>query len=99
VPGSDNSARSHHHSGSGLDVGFSVADLATFGMGLAITPLAFAATTGVASTRTGLASGVLNTSRQVGASIALAALATLAADRTQSFRATPSPPPRTRPPP
>ncbi len=64
---------------------FGGADLATFGMGLAITPLAFAATAGVAPTQAGLASGVLNTSRQVGASIALAALATIASDRTQSL--------------
>jgi len=66
---------------------FGGADLATFGMGLAITPLAFAATAGVAPTRAGLASGVLNTSRQIGASIALAALATIAADRTQTLLA------------
>ena len=66
---------------------FGGADLATFGMGLAITPLAFAATAGVAPTRAGLASGVLNTSRQIGASIALAALATVAADRTQALLA------------
>ncbi len=66
---------------------FGGSDLATFGMGLAITPLAFAATAGVAPTRAGLASGVLNTSRQVGASIALAALATVAADRTQALLA------------
>ncbi len=33
----------------------------------------------------GLASGMLNTSRQVGGSVALAALATLAADRTAAF--------------
>ncbi len=67
---------------------FGGADLATFGMGLAITPLAFAATAGVAPSQAGLASGVLNTSRQIGASVALAALATIAADRTQSLLAT-----------
>jgi len=64
---------------------FGGATLATFGMGLAITPLAFAATAGVAPTQAGLASGVLNTSRQIGASTALAALATIAADRTHSL--------------
>ncbi len=64
---------------------FGGADLATLGMGLAITPLAFAATAGVARTEAGLASGVLNTSRQVGASTALAALATLAANRTHAL--------------
>ena len=66
---------------------FGGADLATFGMGLAITPLAFAATAGVAPSQAGLASGVLNTSRQVGASVALAVLATIAAARTQSVLA------------
>ncbi len=66
---------------------FGGATLATFGMGLAITPLAFAATAGVAPTQAGLASGVLNTSRQIGASVALAALATIAADRTQEVLA------------
>jgi hypothetical protein len=64
---------------------FGGADLATFGMGLALTPLAFAATAGVPQSEAGLASGVLNTSRQIGASVALAALATIAADRTHSF--------------
>jgi len=66
---------------------FGGADLATLGMGLAITPLAFAATAGVARTEAGLASGVLNTSRQVGASAFLAVLATIAADRTRALRA------------
>ena len=51
-------------------------------MGLSFTPLAFAATAGVDRAEAGLASGLLNTSRQVGGSIALAALATLAAART-----------------
>jgi len=64
---------------------FGGADLATLGMGLAMTPLAFAATAGVARTEAGLASGVLNTSRQVGASAALAVLATIAADRTHDL--------------
>jgi EmrB/QacA subfamily drug resistance transporter len=56
--------------------------LATLGMGLSFTSLAFAATSGVAREEAGLASGMLNTSRQVGGSIGLAALATIAADRT-----------------
>ncbi|HUI03168.1 MAG TPA: MFS transporter [Acidimicrobiales bacterium] len=64
---------------------FGGADMATFGMGLALTPLAFAATAGVAPAEAGLASGVLNTSRQVGASCALAALATIAANRTHAL--------------
>ena len=52
------------------------------GMGLAVTPIAVAGTAGVARAEAGLASGLLNTSRTVGASIGLAALATLAANRT-----------------
>jgi len=57
--------------------------LATFGMGISFTPLAFTATAGVRREEAGLASGVLNTSRQVGAAICLAALATIAAARTR----------------
>jgi EmrB/QacA subfamily drug resistance transporter len=52
------------------------------GMGLAVTPIAVAGTAGVPRQDAGLASGILNTSRTVGASIGLAALATLAATRT-----------------
>ncbi len=52
------------------------------GMGLTVTPVAVAGTAGVAPAEAGLASGLLNTSRTVGASIGLAALATLAANRT-----------------
>lgn len=54
------------------------------GMGLAVTPIAVAGTAGVAREEAGLASGLLNTSRTVGASIGLAALATVAANRTTS---------------
>jgi heme/copper-type cytochrome/quinol oxidase subunit 1 len=54
------------------------------GMGLAVTPIAVAGTAGVPPRDAGLASGLLNTSRTVGASIGLAALATIAANRTTS---------------
>jgi MFS family permease len=52
------------------------------GMGLAVTPIAVAGTAGVPRADAGLASGLLNTSRTVGAAIGLATLATLAATRT-----------------
>jgi EmrB/QacA subfamily drug resistance transporter len=62
--------------------------LTTFGLGLAFTPLAAAATSGVPLHQAGLASGVLNTSRQVGGSIGLAALAAVATSRTHQAAAT-----------
>jgi EmrB/QacA subfamily drug resistance transporter len=54
------------------------------GMGLAVTPITVAGTAGVPRADAGLASGLLNTSRTIGASIGLAALATVAASRTTS---------------
>jgi sugar phosphate permease len=61
--------------------------IATFGMGMSFPASTMAATAGIAPAEAGLASGLLNTNRQVGGSIGLAALATLAADRTHSLLA------------
>ncbi|MFS4106465.1 MFS transporter [Streptomyces sp. PD-S100-1] len=54
------------------------------GVGLVIAPIVTAATTGVAPHEAGMASGLMNSSRQLGGCIGLAALATVAAHRTGS---------------
>ncbi|MFJ3088351.1 MFS transporter [Streptomyces sp. NPDC086838] len=52
------------------------------GAGLVLAPVAAAATTGVAAREAGTASGLMNSSRQLGGSIGLAGLATVAAHHT-----------------
>jgi sugar phosphate permease len=59
--------------------------LVAFGIGLLFTPLAATATSGVAPAESGLASGLVNTSRQVGGSIGLAVLATIATSHTEAL--------------
>ena len=59
--------------------------LCTFGIGLLFSPLATAATAQVDRADAGLASGILNTSRQIGGSLSLAIIGTLAASRTASL--------------
>jgi len=59
--------------------------LCSFAMGLLFAPLATAATAQVDRADAGLASGILNTARQVGGSLSLAILGTIAYDRTSAY--------------
>jgi hypothetical protein len=56
-----------------------------FGLGLTFVPITLLGTTDVKPEDAGLASGLLNTGQQVGGSIGLAVLASLAANRTTSL--------------
>jgi predicted MFS family arabinose efflux permease len=58
--------------------------LACFGMGVALVPATIAAVQGVPAAMSGLASGLLNTSRLVGGAIGLALLSTIAAAHTRA---------------
>jgi len=58
--------------------------LTALGIGLSFVPVTIAATTGVERSDAGLASGLVNTSRQFGGSLGLAILATVASQRTAS---------------
>jgi EmrB/QacA subfamily drug resistance transporter len=55
-----------------------------FGMGLTFVPITLVATTNVEAADAGLASGLLNTSQQIGGALGLAVLSTLAANATES---------------
>ena len=57
--------------------------LAAVGLGLVFVPLTIAAVAGVSAQESGLASGLINTSQQVGGALGLAILATIANSRTQ----------------
>ena len=54
------------------------------GLGMAFVPITIAATSGVASGDSGLASGLLNTTQQVGGSLGLAILSSVSTSRTTS---------------
>jgi hypothetical protein len=57
------------------------------GMGLTFVPVTLLATAGVAAEDSGLASGLLNTSQQVGGALGLAILSTLSANQATSVLA------------
>ncbi|WP_037494763.1 MFS transporter [Solirubrobacter soli] len=59
--------------------------LMAFGMGNTFVPITLIATTNVEPEDAGLASGLFNTSQQVGGALGLAVLSTLAADKTVSY--------------
>lgn len=56
---------------------------ASIGMGLVFVPMTLIATSGIPHEDAGLASGLFNTSQQVGGALGLAVLSTLAADKTK----------------
>ncbi|HKC26452.1 MAG TPA: MFS transporter [Jatrophihabitans sp.] len=59
--------------------------LITFGIGMSFVPITLSATTGVDRRDAGLASGLINTTRQIGGSVGLAALLTIAASRMHAL--------------
>jgi EmrB/QacA subfamily drug resistance transporter len=59
--------------------------LAALGLGFSFVPVTIAAVSGVEPHEAGLASGLINTSQQVGGALGLAILATLANSRTKSL--------------
>jgi EmrB/QacA subfamily drug resistance transporter len=58
--------------------------LSALGLGLALIPATIAAVSGVPGSQSGLASGLLNTSRLIGGALGLAALSTVAASQTHA---------------
>ena len=59
----------------------------SIGMGLTFVPLTLLATTNIEHEDAGLASGIFNTSQQIGGALGLAVLSTLAASRTATLTA------------
>jgi len=62
--------------------------LTSLGMGAVFMPLTLIATTGLDDDDQGLASGLFNTSQQVGGSVGLAILTTVATSQTKAFEGT-----------
>jgi EmrB/QacA subfamily drug resistance transporter len=56
--------------------------IAAFGLGFAFVPVTIAAVSGISPDDSGLASGLINTSQQIGGALGLAVLATIANNRT-----------------
>jgi EmrB/QacA subfamily drug resistance transporter len=77
-------SRLHEHSSYALHVGFPGA-ITTFGVGMSFVPITLAATGGVDRHEAGLASGLINTTRQIGGSLGLATLLTIVAARTHAL--------------
>jgi EmrB/QacA subfamily drug resistance transporter len=64
--------------------------LSSLGMGAVFMPLTLVATTGLEDADQGLASGLFNTSQQIGGALGLAVLSTLAASRTSAAGGSPT---------
>jgi EmrB/QacA subfamily drug resistance transporter len=67
--------------------------LAAVGLGLAFVSMTVTAVAGIETHETGLASGLINTSQQIGGALGLAILATVANGHTEDLLKTGSPPP------
>jgi hypothetical protein len=65
--------------------------LAAIGLGLAFVSMTVAAVSGVETHETGLASGLINTSQQIGGALGLAILATVANSRIDNLAASGTP--------
>jgi predicted MFS family arabinose efflux permease len=71
--------------------------LSAFGLGFAFVPMTIAAVAGVRADEAGLASGLINTSQQVGGALGLAILAAIANGRTEDLVAAAGGDPRSLP--